>query len=264
MATRTKAADTTTAPATRGVYKKIKIRRVYEEVCDQIRSQLSSGHLKVGDKLPSERALAEEFSVSRVVVREALRTLEMSGIIELRLGVKGGAFVRDGNARMLTKSFEDLMMLGRISLENLIQARRIIHGAVLQAACEHGAAKDFNAIEANLRLIDSLAAQEDWLGRADAAVQFFHLIAQATRNEVMVILVDSISELLRLAARDQAARPFRPELVPIRWKILERLRARDAAGAVACMDEYLRPLHAKARRTPPTSRKRAGSAPAQS
>lgn len=256
MVTSTKAAKTTPAPATRSAYKKIKIRRGYEEVCDQIRSQLSSGDLKVGDKLLSERALAEEFSVSRVVVREALRTLEMSGIIELRLGVKGGAYVRDGNARMLTKSFEDLMMLGRISMKNLIQARRIIHGAVLQAACEHGTAKNFNAIEDNLRQIDTLAAQEDWLGRADAAVQFFHLVAQATRNEVMVILVDSISELLRLAARDQAARPFRPELVPIRWKILERLRARDAAGAVECMDEYLRPFDAKPARAPAGGRKR--------
>ncbi len=240
---------------TRSVYKKIKVRRVYEEVCDQIRLQLSSGQLSAGDKLPSERELAAEFGVSRVVVREALRTLEMSGIVELRLGVKGGAYVRDGSAKMLTKSFEDLMVLGRISMHNLINARRIIHGAVLQAACEQGTSKNFHAIEANLRLLDQLAAEEDWLGRAEAAVQFFHLLAEATQNEVMVILVDSLSELLRYVVREKAPVRFRPELVPIRWQILEHLRARDVAKAVACMDDYLRIVHGKVSRSAPASRR---------
>ena len=240
---------------TRSVYKKIKVRRVYEEVCDQIRLQLSSGQLRAGDKLPSERELAAGFGVSRVVVREALRTLEMSGIVELRLGVKGGAYVRDGSAKMLTKSFEDLMMLGRISMQNLINARRIIHGAVLQAACEQGASKNFQAIEANLRLLDQLAAEEDWLGRADAAVQFFHLLAEATQNEVMVILVDSLSELLRYVVRKKASAPFMPEVVPIRWQILEHLRARDAAKAVACMDDYLCIVHGKVSRSAPAPRR---------
>jgi GntR family transcriptional repressor for pyruvate dehydrogenase complex len=242
------------AVSTGSGYKKIKIRRVYEEVCDQVRLQLTSGQLKAGDKLPSERTLAVDFGVSRVVVREALRTLEMSGIVELRLGVKGGAYVRDGSAQMLTKSFEDLVVLGRISMRHLADARRMIHGAVLQSACEHGSARNFNAIEANLRLLDRLAAEEDWLGRAEAAVQFFHLLAEATHNEVMVILVDSLSELLRYVVREKASLRFRPELVPIRWKILEYLRARDTPRAVACMDEYLKIVHVKVPAVPASSR----------
>lgn len=262
MATSKKASSTDAATGTRSVYKKIKVRRVYEEVCDQIREQLISGQVKAGDKLPSERELAAEFGVSRVVVREALRTLEMSGIVELRLGVKGGAYVRDGSSEMLTKSFEDLMMLGRISVSNLADARRLIHRAVLQAACEHGTAKNFDAIESNLKLMKRLEEEEDWLGRAEAAVQFFHLLAKATQNEVMVILVDSLSELLRYVVREKAPSKFRPELVPIRWKILECLRKHDSEGAVANMDEYLRIVHAKVARTSRAARSRASGSKA--
>jgi DNA-binding transcriptional regulator YhcF (GntR family) len=72
----------------------IKTQRTFEAVCEQIRAQLAAGTLKTGDKLPAERELAVEFQVSRSALREALRTLEMSGIIRNAKGVKGGSFIQ--------------------------------------------------------------------------------------------------------------------------------------------------------------------------
>jgi GntR family transcriptional regulator, transcriptional repressor for pyruvate dehydrogenase complex len=145
-------------------FQEVKTRRVFEEICEQIRKRLASGVLKPGDKLPAERDLAVEFKVSRPAVREALRTLEISGVVSLQKGVKGGAFIRDGNPALLTQSLQDLMFLGRVSLAGLAEARRLINGMVIELACERATEEDFAAIERNIAEIES---SEDLRRRAD-------------------------------------------------------------------------------------------------
>ena len=230
-------------PRTSARFTNSKTRRGFEEVGDQIRSMLHSGELKAGDRLPSEQDLATGFGVSRPVVREALRTLEMAGILELKLGTKGGAYIREGNADMLAQPLQDLIALGRISIPNLIDARRMIHSVIMQSACEHGTAADFAAIEANLLRMETLAKEEDWAARTDEAVQFFHLIAKATHNEVMVILIDSLMQILRYVVLEKTPAGHRPELVPMRRKILASLRARDSAQAIEHLNSYLKIVH---------------------
>jgi DNA-binding FadR family transcriptional regulator len=221
-------------------FQRVKTRRVFEEICEQIRQRLASGALKPGDKLPAERDLALEFKVSRPAVREALRTLEISGVVSLLKGTKGGAFIRDGNPALLTQSLQDLMILGRVSLPSLAEARALINTMVLQLAVERATEADFEAIEKNIDFIES---SEDTEHRADAGMDFFRLIAQATRNEVLVMLVDSLGEIIRFVI-DRTGRKARPELVAVRRRILKAMRARDAKGATKGMDEYLSIVHA--------------------
>jgi len=220
-------------------FQQIKTRRVFEEICEQIRNRLSSGALKPGDKLPAERDLAVEFKVSRPAVREALRTLEISGVVSLRKGVKGGAFIRDGNPAMLTQSLQDLMFLGSVSLRSLAEARVLINGVVIKLACERATEEDFKAIEENIDFIES---SDDIRHRADAGVMFFRIIARATRNEVLVMLVDSLSDIIRVII-DRTGRIARPELVSVRRRILKAMRARDADTAMKAMNEYLAVVH---------------------
>jgi DNA-binding FadR family transcriptional regulator len=214
---------------------KIKTRRVFEEICEQIRNRLSSGVLKPGDKLPAERELALEFKVSRPALREALRTLEISGVVSMQKGVKGGTFIRDGNPAMLTQSLQDLMLLGRVTLRSLAEARVLINGMVLRLACERATEEDFQAIESNIAYIES---SEDMLHRANAGMMFFQLIAKATRNEVLMMLVDSLSDIIRVVI-DRTGRVARPELVAVRKRIVKSMRARDADAAIKHMDDYL-------------------------
>ncbi len=220
-------------------FQQIKTRRVVEEICEQIRNRLSSGALKPGDKLPAERELALEFKVSRPAVREALRTLEISGVVSLQKGVKGGTFIRDGNPAMLTQSLQDLMFLGRVTLRSLAEARVLINGLVIRLACERATEEDFQAIEDNIAYIES---SDDILHRANAGVLFFRLIAKATRNEVLMMLVDSLSDIIRVVI-DRTGRVARPELVAVRKRILKAMRARDADTAIKAMNEYLSVVH---------------------
>jgi GntR family transcriptional repressor for pyruvate dehydrogenase complex len=220
-------------------FQKVKTRRVFEEICEQIRQRLADGRLKPGDKLPSERELAVEFMVSRPAVREALRTLEISGVVSLQKGVKGGAFIRDGNPMLLTQSLQDLTLLGRVSVKSLAEARTLISSGVVELACERATEEDIKALEDNVKRLE---ATEDLNERAALGVEFFRILAEATRNEVLVMLMDSLGEIVRFMV-DRVGRKARPELVPVRLRMIKALRARDQKAAVKAVREFLAILH---------------------
>ncbi len=216
--------------------------RIFEDICSQVREQLAKGVLRPGDKLPAERELAEQLGSSRTAVREALRSLEMAGIVELRKGVKGGAFIREGDPGVVTRSFGDMVNLGRISLESLTESRVIIQDAVVRLACQRGTADDFDALERSIERTWLLTQQELWEERRFQLVQFYRLLAQATRNEVMVIIVDALTDIvLRILARDETVP--RAQVVKVQQEIVRCLRRRDADKAVEIMSRHLTSLN---------------------
>ncbi|MEK0417560.1 MAG: hypothetical protein RI949_1566 [Pseudomonadota bacterium] len=216
--------------------------RIFEDICSQVREQMAKGVLRPGDKLPAERELAEQLGSSRTAVREALRSLEMAGIVELRKGVKGGAFIREGDPGVVTRSFGDMVNLGRISLESLTESRVIIQDAVVRLACQRGTADDFDALERSIERTWLLTQQELWEERRFQLVQFYRLLAQATRNEVMVIIVDALTDIvLRILARDETVP--RAQVVKVQQEIVRCLRRRDADKAVEIMSRHLTSLN---------------------
>ena len=98
-------------------------QRAFEDIAAQIRDLVAGGKLKPGDRLPAERDLSAKFNVSRNTLREALRALELSGMIELRKGASGGAFVLPGNSGVVVNGLRDLYHLGAITPEHLTEAR---------------------------------------------------------------------------------------------------------------------------------------------
>ena len=217
----------------------IKTRRVFEEICAQIRKELATGKLGPGDKLPAERDLARQFGVSRTAVREALRSLEIAGVIALHKGVKGGAFIQEGNPTAVTQSIRDMLSLGRISLDNLTEARTLLQQVVIRLACERATEADFAKLE---RIIDQTAIADSFPDRLDAAAQFYIAVAQATRNEVFVVVVDAMYEILRHFMANAGPTP-KLELIESRRRFLRHYRARDAEAAAAEMTVHLTKLH---------------------
>src|SRR5882757_7036534 len=116
-------------------FQPIHVRRTFEEICGRIREQLALGVLKPGDKLPRERDLAEQLGVSRNVLREALRSLEMAGLLRLQKGVKGGAFVQQGDVSCMNDVVRDMLSLGAISVGELSEGRIQILDLVVRLAC---------------------------------------------------------------------------------------------------------------------------------
>jgi DNA-binding FadR family transcriptional regulator len=115
-------------------FKPIKHPRVSEAVFDQLKEAILSNDFKAGDRLPSERELAEQFQVSRVAVREAIRALENSGFVAIRQGATGGAFVTDLTFEQLASACLDLYMARKISVHELHQVRILIEPEVARLA----------------------------------------------------------------------------------------------------------------------------------
>ena len=139
------------------VFQALTPHRAFEDIAGQIRAQVASGNLKPGDRLPPERELAALFQVSRNTLREALRALEIAGMIESRKGANGGAFVLPGNSGVVVRGMSDLYHLGAITPEHLTEARIWLSELVVRVVCERGSDEDLQALEANV----ARAAQAD-------------------------------------------------------------------------------------------------------
>jgi DNA-binding FadR family transcriptional regulator len=213
--------------------------RAFEEIADQIRGMVAAGRLRPGDRLPPERELAATFRVSRNTLREALRALELAGMIESRKGATGGAFVRSGNPQVVIGGMRDLYHLGAITPEHLTEARIWLSEMVVRVVCERATEADFDALQANI----------DAMARADAAGDFderqrlnrdFHLIlARATRNPIVAITMEGVMAVLGqfIAQIGPGSNPF---TLPSRERFMRHLRARDGDAAVAEMAQFLK------------------------
>lgn len=217
--------------------------RLFEEICDQIKGQVSTGKIGPGDKLPPERDLAGQFGVSRSAVREALRALEVSGLIQLRKGVKGGAFLLEESAP-LTQSMEEMIDLGRVPMRDFTEARILITELVVRLACERGKARDFDAIERDIERLEVAVARGE--GRKDATyvTNFYDLLAAATGNQMLRFLTNGIASLLAKMLDTKKPAPML-DLGEQRRAILERLRARDPDAAAKLLTEHLMRVHAR-------------------
>src|SRR5256885_7599425 len=110
--------------ATDVVLEPVRRSRIYEHIVDQIHALIREGRWAPGDQIPPERELAERFKVSRTSVREALRALEMQGIIDSRQG--GGTFIRTGDTEMLVGPLAAAILRGRRELAEVLEVRELI------------------------------------------------------------------------------------------------------------------------------------------
>lgn len=222
-------------------FQPIHVRRTFEEICDRIREQLALGVLKPGDKLPRERDLAEQLGVSRNVLREALRSLEMAGLLRLQKGVKGGAFIQEGDMGRMNDVVRDMLSLGAISVRELSEGRIHILDLVVRLACERAQQADFQALEANIERSDLATREGRLLDRVECSREFYRLLAAATGNKVMAMIMDSVTEIhMRFVyAKVASSGVSMPQLVEKRRQFLSALRTRDVSAAARLMRVHL-------------------------
>jgi len=220
-------------------------RRVFEDVCDRVRSEIAAGSLKPGDRLLAEREMAERYGIGRNAVREALRALEVAGIVQLHKGRNGGAFIRAPNSNRVTHAMRDLIDHGSLGWKDLTEARSRVLETVMELACERATAADFANLDRNLDLTEE-AQDRPGGGRNEHAYEFWRLLAQSTHNTVLVLMVTSMTDLLRkfveTAEGVEDIYPF-PSLVPARRRMLQHLRARASREAIAELKKQLQQIH---------------------
>jgi GntR family transcriptional repressor for pyruvate dehydrogenase complex len=234
-------------------FEAIKRRRLSDDVSAQIQMRIASGELRSGDKLPPERELAERFGVSRGAVREALRTLERTGLVALQAGPRGGAFIGHGNPGLISDSFRNLYLLGSVSLDDLTEARQWLESTVARMVAERATPEDLTALEANVDEAERLFKAQDYEAKIDVHIEFHNLLARATRNPVIIMLMGALMEVMRDFAH--AIGGERNDLtIKSRRRLLDHLRKRDATGAARAMAEHLDSLHLRYRDRAPVRR----------
>lgn len=243
----------------------VRTRRTFEEALEQIAERIRHGELSLGDQLPSERLLAAQMQISRPTVREALKVLADSGVLEVKPGSKGGAFVAsDYIPRDVLQRRTDLRVA---EIGGVLEARRLLEPQVAMLAAMHAREPDF---EAMARTIDQqrrcAADQEGFLRREDRFLQLdlqFHLaMARATGNSTIVALMRSLVRRLEIA-RDMAVH----EAATVDWvldiheRTLAAIRKGDPERIYAVMDEHLAQLEDTWRRESGRARLRELPAP---
>src|SRR3954454_7817249 len=164
--------------------------RAFHAIVDQVRADVFARRRCPGDRLPSEPDLAEQFGVSRMGVREALRVLELQGLVEVRHGYAGGVFVAEPNGTALLGALEDSLRQGQVGADELYQARVLVEPAIARLAVEH----DAEALAE--RLVDNVARTEQALAEPspgdehDAAPTATDATASALNREFHRILAE--------------------------------------------------------------------------
>ena len=213
----------------------IRRSRLYQDIVSQIESLLDRGELHPGDQLPPERGLAEQFQVSRASVREALRSLELLGVVETHAG--GGTFVRRTVPEDLARPLSNLITRGH-TISDVIEVRGLIEPAIAAAA-----AKRITAAElAELRTIledqgRKVAAGEPY---AEEDTRFHELIGQAARNELLTTMLGVIWDVLR-SSREQWLQTNQRAHASIdaHRRILTALETHDADAARLSAAEHI-------------------------
>lgn len=164
-----------------------------ETIARKIKRDISKGALRPGEKLPAERDMAQRFKTSRVSVREAYRSLEELGLLTIRRGAEGGAFIAEFDHTPVRKSLSLMLRLGKTTNEEITEARQLIEPPVARLAAQRARPED---IEQLLKVVDQ---QESALARRGNYkpfdLQFHRSIAACARNLPLTVLMDSLADL---------------------------------------------------------------------
>ncbi|MCB1475578.1 MAG: FadR family transcriptional regulator [Rhodobiaceae bacterium] len=222
------------------IFAPARARRTFDDVVKQIQDGISEGRLTRGDKLPTERELAAQFQVSRSTVREALRMLEIGGYITLRRGSAGGAFISETDPKKLNHYLTGALRVTDISVADLTQSMYLISMMLLSAAAENITKADLDAMEADVREAEKVI--DDPLKRSSIMIRFYHQLAVASGNKILVAIADVLVEILdqwvvRLGSLSG------DRIIRSRLAVIENLRAGNIDRAREQFAAYLQDLH---------------------
>jgi len=208
-----------------------------ERAQQQFEELIVSGRLRAGDRLPSESQMGEMLGVSRTVVREAVRLLSARGLVEARSG--SGIYVRELNSGLMRDPIDLLLRCKALKPEDIVEVRVLIEVHLAGLAAERATSEDIAAMEDSIaRLRNAKLSPHEY---AEIDVEFHARLAVAAGNPLFGILSQSINAVMVDPIRFtfERNRQAREDTIREHSSILERIKARDPAGARQAMAESL-------------------------
>lgn len=183
-----------------GLFTAVSANRMSEAIVAQIRNLIRTNRLVPGDRLPSERELCEQFGVSRVTVREALRVLEAGGLIEIRVGARGGAFVTTPTSDQLSAGLADLINLAPVTASEVTEARLVFELGIIPTVVERATEEDIEDLRELTR--EHIAALKRGEYTMAMSAQFHNRVSACTHNAAIEMLVHSFHGPLLMSLRE--------------------------------------------------------------
>lgn len=174
----------------------VKKVRLYEAIVKQVQGLIASNQLKPGEKLPPERQLAEELNVSRTSIREALRTLEMMGYLESKVGISGGTFVKDVTMETVVSPFSQMLVRNGNFIADLLETRLVLEIEVARLAALRRNDQDLEKIG---KAIESM---EEEIKKGGTGIngdnEYHRALGAAAHNDVLLNMVRMCGDLMEM------------------------------------------------------------------
>lgn len=213
------------------------------QIVSNVRDALFEKRLKPGAVIGTEKDLAARYGVSRIVARDALRTLEALGIAEIRMGKGGGARVARGNPRLFAEALAVQLDLTGVTAAEVMDAQRAIECLAAELAAENATSAD------HARLKRLLAEAESIIDDGDAytrSCREFHLaITEASHNRVLVVQFISLNHVSWPAHNRTLTPEVSRRVLAVHQELASLIEMRDAAGARRLMDDHVKMIRAR-------------------
>ena len=210
---------------------------------DEVRAALFDKRLAPGDFLGTEKDLAERAGASRIVARDALRTLQALGVVEIKVGAGGGARIAEGNPALFAEALAVQLSLAGISVREMMDAQRAIETAAAELAAENATAEDLGKLQRSLAEHEETIADDSAYTRT--CMRFHLAVAEASHNRVLVAQLLSLQHVSWPAQNRTLTAPVARHILEVHRQLAGLIEARDAAAARRLMDDHVRMIRAR-------------------
>ena len=203
----------------------------------EIRNAVFEGRLKPGDFLGSENNLAQQYGVSRITVRDALRSLSATGIVEVRQGAGGGARIADANLEYFADALAVQFQLAGVGAEETLGAQSAIEEMAAELAAEHRNDEDLARMAAAVE--QAAVVVDDPAAFTEASLGFHLAVAEASHNRALFALLRALRYVVWPSDNQRANVDVAARVQKAHRNIFEKIEARDGAGAREAMGHHL-------------------------
>jgi GntR family transcriptional repressor for pyruvate dehydrogenase complex len=178
------------------MFKYAKTNKISEHIIEQIREAIFAGQLKPGDRLPPEKELMSDFNVSKATLREALRSLEVLGFLEIRKGASGGPFVTEVDMKKARDCFANFLHFKNLSITSLSEVRFILEPYIAEKAALGIAQEDLKRLEELLKECEYVLKHDIPIVTRKNEIEFHRIICSVTGNPILMFILDFVENLL--------------------------------------------------------------------
>ncbi len=225
-----------------GSPKPLKTQKAPQQIINTIRRGILTGELKPGEKLPSEHDLMSHFGVSRQTMREALRALEAFGLLTIKVGSCGGAFVSEVDSKTAQIALSNFFF-GKISLQQIFHVRQAIEPYAVRLACEKLAEKDemlTKILADNIAECKKSLELKDFAKLRELEIEYHHHLVNAASCNIFTLVHDFVqSVLLEVKNAIKTNAEFSTRVIASHERILHHLQERNAEDAASEISKHL-------------------------